>query len=80
MSLGVSAAMGSMDSFPSQFLSMGSIPGVDSMQLLTAVVDMTAQGAAMGNEGGSGVAVDTAGGGVGSGVDQQEQGANQDQQ
>lgn len=40
VSLGVSAAMGSMDSFPSAFLRLGSMPGEDSMQLLSAVSDM----------------------------------------
>jgi hypothetical protein len=53
VSLGVSAAMGSLDSFPSAFLRLGSLGGTDSIasvQLLGALADM-AEGGGQGIEG-----------------------------
>jgi len=44
VSLGVSNALGSLDSFPSAFLRLGSIPGVDSMQLLNVAADLGVSG------------------------------------
>jgi hypothetical protein len=55
VSLGVPAALGSADSFPSAFLRLGSLQGADSMQLLSALTD-AGEGAAQGADAAAGQA------------------------
>jgi hypothetical protein len=55
VSLGMSAALGSADSFPSAFLRLGSLQGTDSMQLVSALAD-SGEGAAQGADAAAGEA------------------------
>jgi hypothetical protein len=51
VSLGVLAPLGSLDSFPSAFLRLGSMQGMESMQLLSALTDVAEVPGQQGDEG-----------------------------